>query len=157
LEHIKTFQELYEELNKREFLRDHFIVFPHVGESGNSTMLRSGFASQYKDMPCVGGFVDGSVTQHGKGNIEILSGKNKAYGNRAIAVFQTSDNRKRDFSKLGAHPTWVKWALLTAEALAGLPLHGTRGYRLPSPGCRQSRLLGSRFQTASSSGRARSI
>jgi chromosome segregation protein len=117
LEHIKSLQELYDELNKREFLRDRFIVFPHVGESGTFTMLRSGFQSQYKDMPCVGGFVDGSVTQHGKGNIAILSGKNKAYGNKAIAVFQTSDNRSRDFSLLGTHHTWVKWARPTAEAL----------------------------------------
>jgi type III restriction enzyme len=117
LEHIKTFQELYAELNKREFLRDRFIVFPHVGESGTSTLLRSGFAAQYKDMPCVGGFVDGSVEQHGQGNIRILNGKNKDYGNKAIAVFQTSDNRKRDFADLGKHTTYVKWARPTAEAL----------------------------------------
>src|SRR5665213_1486178 len=45
LEHIKTLQDLYDELNKREFLRDRFIVFPHVGESGTFTLLRSGFAA----------------------------------------------------------------------------------------------------------------
>jgi chromosome segregation protein len=137
LEHIKTLQDLYDELNKRDFMRDRFIVFPHVGESGNFTMLRSGFQAQYKSMPCVGGFVDGSVTQHGKGNKEILSGKNKAYGNKAIAVFQTSDNRKRDFSDLGKHPTWVKWARPTAEALrqACLARHSRVSHsepRLPS-------------------------
>jgi chromosome segregation protein len=68
-------------------------------------------------MPCVGGFVDGSITQHGQGNKDILNGKNKAYGNKAIAVFQTSDNRRRDFADLGKHVTWVKWARPTAEAL----------------------------------------
>src|ERR1035437_7455872 len=117
LEHIKTLQDLYDELNKREFLRDRFIVFPHVGEGGTSTMLRSGFGAQYKGMPCVGGFVDGSVTQHGKGNTDILNGKNKDYGNKALAVFQTSDSRSRNFAKLGTHVTWVKWARPTAEAL----------------------------------------
>jgi len=117
LEHIKTFHDLYDELDKREFLRGRFIVLPHVGESGTSTLLRSGFGARYKSMPCVGGFVDGSVTQHGKGNKDILDGKNKDYGNKAIAVFQTSDNRSRDFSMLGAHVTWVKWAQPTAEAL----------------------------------------
>ena len=96
LEHIKTLEDLYAELNKREFLRDRFIVFPHVSESGTFTLLRSGFAAKYKSMPCVGGFVDGSVTQHGRGNIDILNGKNKDYGNKAIAVFQTSDSRSRD-------------------------------------------------------------
>lgn len=117
LDHIKTLQELYDELNKREFLRDRFIVFPHVGESGTSTLLRSGFGPQYKSMPCVGGFVDGSVTQHGQGNKDILAGNNKSYGNKALAVFQTSDNRRRDFADLGKHTTWVKWARPTAEAL----------------------------------------
>jgi chromosome segregation protein len=117
LEHIKTLQELYDEFNRREFLRDRFIVFPHVGEGGNFTLLRSGFAAQYKNMPCVGGFVDGSVSQHGRGNQAIVEGKNKDYGNKPIAVFQTSDNRHRDFSELGKHVTWVKWAQPTAEAL----------------------------------------
>lgn len=117
LEHLKTLQELYDELNKKEFLRDRFIVFPHVGESGNSTLLRSGFAAQYKNMPCVGGFIDGSITKHGKGNRDILNGRNKDYGNKAIAVFQTSDNRDRNYSDLGAHVTWVKWARPSAEAL----------------------------------------
>jgi putative AbiEii toxin of type IV toxin-antitoxin system/AAA domain-containing protein len=117
LEHIKTLEELYDELNKREFLQGRFTVFPHVGESGSFTLLRSGFAAKYKNMPCVGGFVDGSVTQHGKGNSDILNGKNKDYGNKAIAVFQTSDSRSRDFAALGTHVTWVKWALPTAEAL----------------------------------------
>jgi chromosome segregation protein len=117
LEHLKAIQDLYDELNKREFLRGRFIIFPHVGESGTSTLLRSGFAAKYKNMPCVGGFVDGAVTQHGKGNKDILDGRNKEYGNKAIAVFQTSDNRHRDFSKLGTHVTWVKWAQPTAEAL----------------------------------------
>ena len=117
LEHIKAFEELYDELNKREFLRGHFIALPHVGESGTFTMLRSGFAAKYKNMPCVGGFVDGSVEQHGKGNKDILAGRNKDYGNKAIAIFQTSDNRSRNFSDLGKHVTWVKWAQPSAEAL----------------------------------------
>jgi chromosome segregation protein len=117
LEHLKTLHDVYGELNKREFLRERFIVFPHVGETGRFTLLRTGFAAHYKSMPCVGGFVDGSVTQHGQGNTSILNGKNKDYGNKAIAVFQTSDNRNRNFTKLGTHVTWVKWATPTAEAL----------------------------------------
>ena len=81
--------------------------------------------------------MDGSVTQHGKGNTDILNGKNKDYGNKAIAVFQTSDNRNRDFTKLGSHVTWVKWARPTAEALrqACLARHSRISHaepRLPS-------------------------
>lgn len=41
LEHIKTLEYLYAELNKKEFLRGRFIVLPHVGESGDCSMLRN--------------------------------------------------------------------------------------------------------------------
>ncbi len=143
LEHIKSLGDLYSELNKREFLRNRFIVFPHVGETGTFTLLRSGFASHYKTMPCVGGFVDGSVNQHGKGNRDIVNGKNKDYGNKAIAVFQTSDNRNRDFSLLGSYATWVKWSQPTAEALrqACLSRHSRISHSVPKlPSARMTRL-----------------
>lgn len=117
LEHIKTITALYEELDKREFLRGRYIVFPHVGESGNFSIIRRGFVAQYKDMPCVGGFVDGSIAKLGQGRSDILAGKNKEYGNKALAIFQTSDARSRDFADLGTCATWVKWAEPTAEAL----------------------------------------
>jgi type III restriction enzyme len=84
LEHLKTLQDLYTELSKRDFLRDRFIVFPHVGEGGTSTMLRSGFAAQYKSMPCVGGFVDGPVTQHGDGNKDIVNGRTRITATRQL-------------------------------------------------------------------------
>jgi chromosome segregation protein len=150
LEHIKTLQDLYDELNKREFLRDRFIVLPNVGESGSFTLLRSGFASQYKNMPCVGGFVDGSIKQHGKGNSDIVNGRNKEYGNKAIAVFQTADNRNRDYSNLGAHVTWVKWARPTAEALrqACLARHSRIAHaepRLPSTQITKIEVSNSKF------------
>ena len=117
LEHLKTIEALYDELNKKEFLRGRFIVLPHVGESGDSSMLRKGMAARYKSMPCVGGYMDGSITQHGSGNENIVNGRVKEWGNKAIALFQTSDSRSRDFEMLGAHVTWVKWAQPTAEAL----------------------------------------
>jgi chromosome segregation protein len=117
IEHIRSLETLYAELEKAELLKGRFIVLPHVGESRNHSILRKGFATDYKKMPCVGGFVDGSVSQHGTGNKGILAGENKEWGNKPLAVFQTSDSRTRDFSTLGQHVTWVKWAKPTAEAL----------------------------------------
>ncbi len=120
IEHIKTLEDLYVELNKKEFLRGKFIVLPHVGENGDFSMLRKGMAAQYKSMPCVGGYVDGDITQHGTGNHKIVNGLAKEWGNKAIAIFQTSDNRSRDFGKLGAHVTWVKWARPRGSTSPGL-------------------------------------
>jgi len=109
--------ELYEKLNSHEHIRGRFTVFPNVSETGNGTILRSGFANFYKTMPCVGGYTDGSISNFGTGNLSIVHGKNRDYGFKSIAVFQTSDNRKRDHSDLGKHTSWVKWSEPTAEAL----------------------------------------
>lgn len=117
LEHIKNLQDLYDTLNLHQHLAGHFIVLPHVGESGNFSLLRKGFATHYKTMPCVGGFVDGSLDQHGDGNKVIVAGKNREWGLKRIGLFQTSDNRHRDFRQLGKDHTWVKWATPTAEAI----------------------------------------
>lgn len=109
--------ELYQRLNSHDHLKGRFIVLPNVSETGYGTLLRSGFAGYYKTMPCVGGYVDGCVSQFGAGNLAITGGENRDYGFKAIAVFQTSDNRKRNHEDLGKHATWVKWSESTAEAL----------------------------------------
>lgn len=117
LEHFKTLSELYKEVNKQDYFKNRFIVLPNVSEGGNSTILRSGFHPAYKEMPCVGGYLDHSIARLGTGNEKILNGKDPAYGPKKLGIFQTSDNRNRDFSLLGQHTTWVKWATPTAEAL----------------------------------------
>ena len=114
---ITDLAHLYETLNAQQSLRGRFIVFPHVQDGGHKTLLRSGFHHQYASMPCVGGYVDGSVDKLGNGNVKILNGENREYGFKALGVFQTSDNRSRAFDKLGKHYSWVKWSEPTAEAL----------------------------------------
>ncbi len=102
--------ELYEKLNNLAHINGRFTVFPNVSETGHGTMLRSGFGNFYKSMPCVGGYTDGPVSNFGSGNLSIVRGENRDYGFKAVGVFQTSDNRKRDHSHLGKHTTWVKWS-----------------------------------------------
>jgi len=114
---VNGFDGLYKTLNTIEALRNKFIVFPNLNESGRHTLLRAGNAEQYRKMPCVGGYVDKSITQHGTGNTNIVNGIAREWGHKSIAIFQTSDSRCRDFSNLGTHITWVKWAIPTAEAL----------------------------------------
>jgi len=74
-------------------------------------------ANKYKEMSCVGAYVDGFVTQFGKGNLAIVRGEDKNYGHKKVAVFQTSDNRTWAHTDLGKATTWVKWATPSAEAL----------------------------------------
>jgi chromosome segregation protein len=110
-----TPSRICESLSNNASLNGRFILLPNVNDGGGDTMLRSGFAMHYIDMPCVGGYVDGSMTGHGRHL--IISGKDPQWGSKKIGVFQTSDNRRDDFANLGKHRTWVKWSKPTAEAL----------------------------------------
>jgi chromosome segregation protein len=114
---VKGLPDLYDMLDSMTEVKGKYIVLPNISEGGSHTLLRSGHADYYKNMPCVGGYLDGSITRMGVGNQDITNGKNKEYGNKPIGIFQTSDNRKRDFSDLGTSTTWAKWAEPTAEAI----------------------------------------
>lgn len=117
LDHITSLTDLHNKLNERDWLRGHFIILPNVTDSGHKTIMRKGMQAEYKAMPCVGGYVDGSFEKTGSGNLQIFSGLNDAWGNKPLAVLQTSDSRRSDFTTLGQPSTWVKWAAPTAEAL----------------------------------------
>lgn len=107
--------ELYERLNAHLSLKSRYIIWPNVNNGGSDTLLRDGFASKYVEMPCVGGYVDGLVAE--KANFNITDGLDPNWGNKAIAVVQTSDARGNDFADLGRAVTWIKWSAPTAEAL----------------------------------------
>jgi type III restriction enzyme len=117
LDHIKDLSDLHDKLDAHDWLRGKYVVLPNVTDGGHKSILRKGMHAEYKDMPCIGGYVDGLASKLGDGNKAILAGEDKAWGNKKVAVFQTSDSRSRDFSELGTASTWVKWAEPTAEAL----------------------------------------
>lgn len=110
--------ELHNELDKDTWLRHHYIIFPNVTDSGHQTLLRAHMHHKYREMPCVGGYLDGTVeTKVGDGNRRIIDGLNSEYGNKRIAIIQTSDSRSETFADLGKFTTWIKWSVPTAEAL----------------------------------------
>jgi predicted nucleic acid-binding Zn-ribbon protein len=117
LDHINSLSQLCTELNNRPWLRDRYIILPNVTDAGHGSIVRKGMQSRYKEMRCVGAYLDGSIEKLGTGATAILSGKDHAWGNKRLALFQTSDCRSETFSNLGIPSTWVKWAEPTAEAL----------------------------------------
>ncbi|RZV40827.1 MAG: hypothetical protein EX271_09380 [Acidimicrobiales bacterium] len=117
LEHIDSLKNLKAKLDEHSWLKDRYIIFPNVSGEGKFSLLRNGMAPKYKDMPFVGGYLDGSKDGLKAGTINILSGKDKAWGHKRIACIQTSDNRREDHNDLGVHSSWIKWAGPTAEAL----------------------------------------
>ncbi|HYN36121.1 MAG TPA: AAA family ATPase [Actinomycetota bacterium] len=117
LNNISSLRQLKEKLDEHAYLRDHYIVFPNVTNEGQHSIFRIGLAGKYAEMPCVGGYVDGDIDKLHDGIKNRIAGKDKAWGNKRIACFQTSDNRQEDHAALGKFSTWIKWATPTAEAL----------------------------------------
>jgi chromosome segregation protein len=127
-----TLQRVTDELSVMQHnLRGRFILFPNVNAGGEDTILRHNFQQHYKDMPCVGGYVDGSCADHGRHL--ILEGQDPNWGNKRIGVFQTSDSRCRDFANVGLYPTWVKWSRPTTEALRQACLAPSSRIRYSAP------------------------
>ncbi len=114
---VTGLNDLEERLNQHKWLKGKFIILPNVTDGGYKTLFRDGFDKHYKEMHCVGGYIDGDYGRTSVGKKNILEGRQQNNGYKPIAVFQTSDNRKRDHSDLGTHSTYVKWSEPTAEAL----------------------------------------
>lgn len=114
---VDSLNDVYNALDSNSALQGRYTILPNVSDGGTGTLLRSQFQNVYKKMPCVGGYTDGAVSSLGRGARKIVNGDNVSYGNKAIGLFQTSDNRSRNYQDLGTHTTWVKWARPTAEAL----------------------------------------
>ena len=114
---MKDLGELHERLDENSWLRGHYIVMPNVTDGGHATLIRKGMQKHYIDMPCVGGYLDGEAGKLGTGNRKIFAGGDKKWGNKRIAVIQTSDSRTATFEDLGKSATWIKWSQPTAEAL----------------------------------------
>ena len=110
LDHITSLGQLHDILDQRDWLKKRYIVLPNVTDSGHKSVMRKGMQAEYKEMPCVGGYLDGSIEKIGTGNRTILDGKDPNWGSKALALFQTSDSRSETFQDLGRHSTWVKWA-----------------------------------------------
>lgn len=115
LDDIPNFNTLHELLDT--LIKGRYIVIPNVSDGSTGTLLRHGLSTHYKTMPCVGGYLDGSLGDVSTGKKNIIEGRTAEYGHKPIGVFQTSDNRYRDFRDLGRAVTYVKWANPTAEAL----------------------------------------
>ena len=117
LDHITSLKGLKEALDTHKFLRDRYTVLPNVTNEGQFSIFRVGLAGKYAEMPWVGGYTDGPISRLTDGIKNRIAGKDKAWGHKRIACFQTSDNRRRDHNDLGTSSTWIKWATPSAEAL----------------------------------------
>lgn len=113
---INDLGHLHEKLDELGYCKGRYILLPHVGNGGQHSILRQGFHEHYRKMPCVGGYVDKTISEEA-GYQNKINGGDVNYGNKSIALLATSDNRFEDGREFGLYATWVKWAEPTAEAI----------------------------------------
>jgi len=106
----------HKRLDELPCCRGKYIILPNISDGGTQSILRRGFHEHYRKMPCVGGYVDKDISTE-SGYLNKLNGGDINYGNKAIAIISTSDNRAEDGRELGRYGTWLKWAEPTAEAI----------------------------------------
>ena len=112
--------DIFERLDKIPELKNKYLVIPNVKKDGKFTILRQKAHNQYAAGKFIVGYLDGNIYEkcsQEPGWNNIINGKTDAYGNRSIAIFQTSDNRDENFGLLGTAQTWVKFYEPTAEGL----------------------------------------
>ena len=114
---INSINDVYSKLDGTDGVKGRYIFLPHVKEDGHKTLMRSGFHEAYAKMPCGGGYIDGKFESGGVGYLNVLNGKVVAYGNKSIAVIQTTDYRAEFEIKDYDVATWIKLKEPTAEAL----------------------------------------
>lgn len=113
--HINDLGHLHKKLDEVPYFIGRYIVLPNLNFGGQFTLLRQGAHDHYKKMPCVGGYVDKAMPTD-TGWINKLNGGDVNYGNKAVGVISTSDNRFEDGREFGSYFSWMKWSEPSAEA-----------------------------------------
>ncbi|MCX6324006.1 MAG: AAA family ATPase [Sphingobacteriales bacterium] len=113
--HINDLGHLQKKLDEVPYFVGRYIVLPNLNFGGQFTLLRQGAHDHYKKMPCVGGYVDKAMPTD-TGWVNKLNGGDVNYGNKAVGVISTSDNRFEDGREFGSHFSWIKWSEPSAEA-----------------------------------------
>lgn len=113
---IHDLVHLHKKLDELAYCKGKYIVLPNIGKGSGHSILREGFHEHYRKMPCVGGYVDKAISTE-SGYQNKLNGGDVNYGNKAVGLISTSDNRFEDGREFGKYSTWIKWAEPTAEAI----------------------------------------
>jgi len=113
---ISNLVGLHKKLDEVAYCKGRYIVLPNITKGGSHSILRTGFHEHYRKMPCVGGYVDKTISSD-SGYQNKINGGDVNYGNKSVGVISTSDNRFEDGRELGKYYTWIKWAEPTAEAI----------------------------------------
>jgi len=109
--------ELDKLIESRRELQGRYIILPHVGINGYKTLAKRPLRPIYKDMPCVGGYIETDWINLRRRNIFLFDGRLRGWGEKPLGIFQTSDFRGEAQAYRCTRSSWVKMAEPTCESL----------------------------------------
>lgn len=141
--------ELTQNLSDSKIFDENTIALPNgSGEGGHKTVLRNGFHTRFAALPVVGFYSDHAIAKYNQGDLNIIQGKVKEWGERRRGILPTGDNRMPTFEHLGHNPCWIKLGEPTTEAIRQALLADESRVRYEAPIYPAQRLTGIRVSSS---------
>ena len=130
-------------LANSKILDGKYIALPNASKEGShKTILRVGFHSRFADLQTVGFYSDHAISKYGAGDLKIIYGGVKEWGDRRRGLLPTGDNRSPAFADLGINPCWIKLGEPTTEAIRQALLADEARIRYEAPVYPAQRIVG---------------
>jgi predicted ATPase len=114
----RNIADLLTELSRSKVIDGKFIAIPNGSPAGgHKTVLRDGYHERFARLLAVGVYSDHAYERYGPGDLRIIRGEIKEWGDRRRGILPTGDNRSQNFEKLGKNPCWIKLGEPTTEAI----------------------------------------
>ncbi|MEM7049191.1 MAG: TrlF family AAA-like ATPase [Acidobacteriota bacterium] len=141
-------EELVDEIGLDAVLDPICVVVPHAGGDGaHKSVLRREFHSRFRNLNCVGFYVETAFSRLSQSARRKIYGEDKEWGGRRRGLVVTGDNRRADFSDLGVNPCWIRLGEPTAESLRQAFLADEARIRFERPTVPSQRVLAVRVDS----------
>ena len=110
--------ELFMVVADDSLLRERVLLIPHFGPPASHKSLNVvGEHARAKALPCEGSYAECPKGELDEGTLNKIRGNATEWGDRRRAIVLTGDNKRQDFERLGAHPTWMRLGETTVEGI----------------------------------------
>ena len=110
--------ELFMVVADDSLLRERILLIPHFGPPASHKSLNVvGEHARAKALPCEGFYAECPKGELDEGTLNKIRGNATEWGDRRRAIVLTGDNKRQDFERMGAHPTWMRLGETTVEGI----------------------------------------
>ena len=99
-------------------LRDQYVLLPHFSaEDAHKSLNQPQHHPRFANLSCDGVYIERPYSALDPVTIAKIEGEVEEWGKRRRAVLATGDNRRADWTRLGAHDCWIKLGEYSIEAV----------------------------------------